>query len=86
MNGVMMTKGRKGSAERKELMTVRKTTSASEISAVMENEDVRTVVVTDERGGAPIGVVTDHDLKTCAYGPAPSRKTAEDIMSKRVVV
>ncbi|MDZ7687570.1 MAG: CBS domain-containing protein [Halobacteriales archaeon] len=81
-----MSKGKLGSAERKEVVTVRKTASASEVSAVMEEADVSNVVVTDERGDAPIGVVTDHDLKRCVYGPAPSRKTAEEIMSKRALV
>ena len=81
-----MPMGKKGSVERKEVVTVRKTTSASEVSAAMEDEDVRTVVVTDDEGDIPVGIVTDHDLKRCAYGPSPSRKTAEDIMSKRVLI
>lgn len=75
-----------GSVERKEVVTVRNTASASEVSAAMESEDVHTVVVTDGGGNAPIGIVTEHDLKNCAYGPTPSKKTAEDIMSKRALM
>ena len=81
-----MPKGKRGSAERKEVVTVRKTTPASDVSAAMEDEDVRTVVVTDDEGDTPVGIVTDHDLKRCVYGPSPSKKTAEEIMSKRVMV
>lgn len=84
-------KGTNGSAERnmsvehKEVLTASPTTPVSELSAVMEREDVDSVVVTEQEG-APVGIVTDHDLKTCAYGPAPSKKTAGDIMSKRVLI
>lgn len=81
-----MPKGKRGSVERKEVVTVRKTTPASEVSAAMEDEEVRTVVVTDEEGDAPVGIVTDHDLRRCVCGPSPSEKTAEEIMSKRVLV
>jgi CBS domain-containing protein len=48
---------KKGSVERKEVVTARKTKSASEVSATVENEDVRTVVVTDGEGDVPVGIV-----------------------------
>lgn len=73
-----------GSVKRKEFVTVSGGESASTISRVMEREDVRSVVVTD--GNEPVGIVTDHDLKNCVYGQSPSKKTAEEIMSKRVLL
>ncbi len=68
------------------MVTVSRTAPVSVLSELMEEEEVRTVVVTDESGDSPVGIVTDHDLKNCVYEPAPSRKTVGEIVSKRVVV
>jgi CBS domain-containing protein len=73
-----------GSVKHKEFVTVSGGTSASRISKLMEEEDVSSVVVSG--GDEPVGIVTDHDVRNCVYGQSPSKKTAEDIMSKRVLL
>lgn len=73
-----------GSVKHKEFVTVSGGTSAATISELMEEEDVSSVVVSG--GDEPVGIVTDHDLRNCVYGQSPSKKTAEDIMSKRVLL
>ena len=66
---------------RRDVVTAAPETGVVEIAASMAEENVGSVVVTEE--GEPVGVVTDRDLATQVVGDgaAPADVTAGDVMT-----
>lgn len=63
---------------RPDVVTVEPGASAAEIAAVLEEENVGSVVVVE--GDEPVGIVTDRDLALHAVGEDATSVTASDLM------
>jgi CBS domain-containing protein len=70
---------------RKSVVTAQPTTAAADVAELMSEHKIGCVVI--ERGGEPVGIVTDRDIvvETIADGIVPPGMTAADIMSRDVV-
>jgi len=66
---------------RSEAVTADPETSVTDLAATMHEENVGSIVITDDQ--TPIGIVTDRDLTVRVLGNAvdPTEQTAEDVMT-----
>jgi signal-transduction protein with cAMP-binding, CBS, and nucleotidyltransferase domain len=66
---------------RSEAVTADPETSVTDLAATMAEENVGSIVLTDDE--TPIGIVTDRDLTVRVLGNAvdPTEQTAEDVMT-----
>ena len=66
---------------RSEAVTADPETSVTDLAATMAEENVGSIVITDDQ--TPIGIVTDRDLTVRILGNAadPTEQTAEDVMT-----
>jgi CBS domain-containing protein len=66
---------------RTDVVTAGPETTVAELAATMDEENVGSIVITDE--AAPVGIVTDRDLAVRVLGEQadPAERTAEDVMS-----
>lgn len=66
---------------RSDVVTADRETNVSELAAIMDEENVGSVVVTD--GPEPVGIVTDRDLAVRVLAPAadPGAQRAADVMT-----
>jgi len=70
---------------RTDVVTASPDTSVTDLAATVRDENVGSVVVTDD--GTPVGIVTDRDLavRALADGDGGTDSTAEDVMSGDLV-
>ncbi len=70
---------------REQVVTASADTSLTDLTQLMDEEDVGSVVVLE--GDRPTGIVTDRDvaLEAVAEGKDPSSVTAADVMSEELV-
>lgn len=66
---------------RSDVRTADPDTSVPDLAAMMDSENVGSIVITD--GDAPLGIVTDRDLavRVLGEGADPMDRTAEDVMT-----
>ena len=66
---------------RSETVTSAPETPVSELAATMDEEDVGSIVITNDE--TPVGIVTDRDLTVRVLGERidPASQTAEDVMT-----
>ncbi|RKD88983.1 CBS domain-containing protein [Halopiger aswanensis] len=67
---------------RSDVVTADPDTPVSDLGAKMDDENVGSVVITEN--GSPVGIVTDRDLtvRVLADGTDPTDQTAEDVMTE----
>lgn len=66
---------------RSDVVTATPETSIADLAATMDEENVGSIVLTDE--DTPVGIVTDRDLTVRVLGAEadPTEQTAEDVMT-----
>ncbi|MFC7018607.1 MULTISPECIES: CBS domain-containing protein [Haloarcula] len=69
---------------RSDIVTADPETTVTDLAAAMAEENVGSVVITDD--GTPVGIVTDRDLTVRVLGEAldPTEQTARDVMTDQL--